>query len=1183
MIFYILHQNIPDINLLIKDLKYPDNAFIYKPATTTLDDIASAYNKFISNTAEDKTSITLLFIYKNSHEYNVIQPFDYVNILSQLSTIYKPAIVNIISEQYNPTDSLKAKLDELQLPLLYSTKSFYKLSEYVITSSYLNGNVNTLEVNPKTLYFNDEMFYNNYLGQGTGYSHNAFINKLDNKLYTCGNNEFNQLGKISNSNVSFSDGIVQGGSCGNAHTAVIVKKDDKNMLLTFGDNTFGQLGTKDENGYVVLDGNPVYVSCGYSHTGVIVDKNGTRSLVLFGDNSSGQCDTSKITDNIIYVDCGYSHTAVLTEKFSTLKLTVIGNNDKGQLGDNFYKLKSKAEIPVAVSCGYSHTAIITDKDGVRSLYMFGDNTLGQLGNIDQNNKVKDLIPVKVVCGHNHTAVIATKDGVNSLYTFGSNEFGQLGIKYNIGSFTSTPEQVIIEGIPKNVVCGGSHTVVLTEDNKLYVFGSNKYGELGVINNLNTFIPTFIPTQLTIDGVTEISNISAGTSHTAIVGINNGVKQLYTFGNNDFGQLKRSTFDKAVDLEGTPVSVAWGKTHTAVIVNVNNKNRLYTFGDDKFGQLGKQIIEENKNNNCTLVACGKYHTVAVFNNNKLVGFGNNDYGQVNLPAIRENILSIACGSYHSAIITTTNRVYLVGSNKHGQCQLIPPNKFDGKPISVACGDSHTVILTDKKKVHIFGNNEQKQLNLPINDNIAKISCGYFHTALLTTDNKLYTFGDNTYNQLIPSEYQFDGKIVDVVCGDYYTLVSVQKDGLTILYGIGANWYGQLGFDPIKFNVITTPTLICYTNFDNTIYNKLDYNNDIISYKFTGDANVKVFNYQAGAKFITKKDNTTISDYTITDDSLYKKAVELDVSNSYILSYNDPRVVVLANIKSSCNQLQLSSQEINVDEINIDNLKDVVTLANTDKVYLNWFITTYNIDKEQKAQNDATAMNISISENVDTNVTTTDTTQPVENKSRVQKMLSKVENATSNMINNASKIMSKAKDGLKAKVTSAAKTEEKIEEAVIPVLEQVDETINKIEKEIKQDIPVIETKVVEAVKPIVNQISKPVTNITNNIKKEAQNLSNNATKLATKAKEEVVETVQEVKETVEKVATKAKEEVVETVQEVKQTVEKVATKAKEEVVETVQEVKTVAKNTVNNINQRKQTANNSRRILRNVYRM
>jgi alpha-tubulin suppressor-like RCC1 family protein len=112
----------------------------------------------------------------------------------------------------------------------------------------------------------------------------------------------------------------------------------------------------------------------------------------------------------------------------------------------------------------------------------GDNTIvhrsSPVQTIARGNNWK-----QVSCGYGHTAGIKS-DG--TLWLWGYEPLikrtatGKLGDNTVVGK--SSPVQTITRGNNwKQVSCGGKHTAAIKTDGTLWTWGSNSYGQLGVVN------------------------------------------------------------------------------------------------------------------------------------------------------------------------------------------------------------------------------------------------------------------------------------------------------------------------------------------------------------------------------------------------------------------------------------------------------------------------------------------------------------------------------------------------------------------------------------------------------------------------------------------------------------------------------------------------------------------------------
>ncbi|KAG5339698.1 RCBT1 protein, partial [Acromyrmex heyeri] len=153
---------------------------------------------------------------------------------------------------------------------------------------------------------------------------------------------------------------------------------------------------------------------------------------------------------------------------------------------------------VDIACGSHHSIALTE-DG--EVYAWGQNNCGQLGSSISTNQVTPrqvnsvLGGKKVVCiscGQTSTMVVIENGEV---YGFGNNGVGQLGIG-NYANQTSPWQVGSLRGIViVKVVCGYAHTLALTDEGKLYVWGGNSYGQLGIGNKTNSCKPVMVEHEM----------------------------------------------------------------------------------------------------------------------------------------------------------------------------------------------------------------------------------------------------------------------------------------------------------------------------------------------------------------------------------------------------------------------------------------------------------------------------------------------------------------------------------------------------------------------------------------------------------------------------------------------------------------------------------------------------------------
>ena len=218
-----------------------------------------------------------------------------------------------------------------------------------------------------------------------------------------------------------------------------------------------------------------------------------------------------------------------------------GNNKYGQLGNGSNQTKTSELVKVmdnvaAVSCGTYHTAAIKT-DG--SLWMWGANYLGQLGNgtlTDSNVPVKVMDNVAAVCCGTDITAIIKSDG--SLWMCGCNNSGQLGDgwdKTTRGKW-DFPCRTVPVKIMDNVVsvsCGSNTAAAITGDGTLWMWGYNDNGELGNGKVGNDTYNRHVIQTTPIKVMENVSAVSVGEYHVAAIKDDN---TLWVWGLNRYGQL-----------------------------------------------------------------------------------------------------------------------------------------------------------------------------------------------------------------------------------------------------------------------------------------------------------------------------------------------------------------------------------------------------------------------------------------------------------------------------------------------------------------------------------------------------------------------------------------------------------------------------------------------------------------------
>jgi alpha-tubulin suppressor-like RCC1 family protein len=293
------------------------------------------------------------------------------------------------------------------------------------------------------------------------------------------------------------------------------------------------------------------------------------------------------TETFSLVAAGWAHTCAVT---TGGKLYCWGKNDQGQLGDYTYQSRNVPtlteptfEEPNApwkdVRAGADQTCA---KKGF-SIYCFGDNSRGQLGLGDYNPR---KVPTKLSTGHTvsagslHTCVIASSATNDTVFCAGANE------SYQLGQLSPSQSASFIVAQSPNpfptwvyVAAGGAHTCA-GYLSQLYCWGSNQWGQLGSPYNSGQY-PEVV--EFSTYGHPWLA-VAAGDAHTCAI---QTPDKLYCWGANDFGQIGVGSGQGQKVQEPVLVTGAWkamdlGFSHTC---GIKSDGALLCWGDNAKGQLG----------------------------------------------------------------------------------------------------------------------------------------------------------------------------------------------------------------------------------------------------------------------------------------------------------------------------------------------------------------------------------------------------------------------------------------------------------------------------------------------------------------------------------------------------------------------------------------------------------------------
>ena len=324
-----------------------------------------------------------------------------------------------------------------------------------------------------------------------------------------------------------------------------------------------------------------------------------------------------------------------------------------------------------------------------SLYAFGSNGSGQLGlqhqddcSIPQEVKLplspstSDVTIRKIAGGGSHTLLLFD-DGV--CFAAGSNAKGQLG---GIESIHQSDD----ERSPRlgfKPICSlfaikacsalWEASVMVTQDDEIFVMGSGPKGELGLGPSTTQVLSPQKISDFPPNGA-AIMSIASGIAHTVVV-LANG--ELWGWGNGRKGQL------------GEPAEIVHLPRRIASPMPVFAKEvvcgrEFSCLAGTALGTLPRILGADKWNivSDCpraltargsryqmdvyTSVSAGWHGVVFLFPGGELDKWGRNDRGQLPIPLTSTPLEQVVAGSEHCVGVTTEQTLVCCGWGEHGNC-------------------------------------------------------------------------------------------------------------------------------------------------------------------------------------------------------------------------------------------------------------------------------------------------------------------------------------------------------------------------------------------------------------------------------------------------------------------------------------------------------------------------------------
>lgn len=359
----------------------------------------------------------------------------------------------------------------------------------------------------------------------------------------------------------------------------------------------------------------------------------------------------------------------------------------------------------AVACGSEHAGFVADG----TLYTFGSNSYNQLGwDSDEPSSgsgagSSGIRPVTIEAedGHRpaalglslgafHSAAV-TEGGALWTFGWGGSFWGGAGA-LGLGTSASESEPTLVQRIVgyseevRQVACGDQHTLVLTDQGRLYSTGKGEYGRLGRgetddcldVEEMDFFFHSN-DSILNPSAMTRIVKIDSGSNFSAALSSDG---ELWLWGRNDYGQLGQG-------IEACQSSKA-EQSYPRLIRTLPLE--------------GHRIVD---------FACGRTHVVALTAAGAIYEWGNREFlepSPLTLPSRYEeglkNVLRVLAGDRVSFALTSEGRLYSWGLAASGclaqgpDCPeklhkptLVPTEVFGGqRVVDLAAGPGRCLAIT-----------------------------------------------------------------------------------------------------------------------------------------------------------------------------------------------------------------------------------------------------------------------------------------------------------------------------------------------------------------------------------------------------------------------------------------------------------------------------------------------------------
>ncbi len=324
----------------------------------------------------------------------------------------------------------------------------------------------------------------------------------------------------------------------------------------------------------------------------------------------------------------------------------------------------------SVSVGRNHTCAVEIDNLGNNLFCWGENSKGQVGSVDQafplgHGEVIHPQGVswrKVEAGTEHTCAL---DEMGDIYCWGHGIYGQLGDSQSQGS--NKPVKVdfgygsmITLGAERieDISSGGYHNCAISSLGKIYCWGWNGLGQLGIGSYSNS------PMASRVDSPPGFyaSEISLGTSHSCAEDMQR--LEVICWGSNQFGQID----DSGIFSYPEPIVVSLEHMNRGIIIG--DRHSCFHSIENNIACRGDITVENVTSSYGSLEhSSGDGYFCLISSENKISCHGSNIDWDLNYIPLRISSLKVVTTVVAGTIVGTSNQNFssnhlIMGLNEPG---------------------------------------------------------------------------------------------------------------------------------------------------------------------------------------------------------------------------------------------------------------------------------------------------------------------------------------------------------------------------------------------------------------------------------------------------------------------------------------------------------------------------------------